>query len=110
MSDLFEVKPIKDYEDDAYNPDITIEKEREEALNKFNASEQKHNSENPKSTDEVDDNTLSLMFGDNWNGEYSDVTPIISKAAEEIATQMTVYSSVGSFLTKLLLILSFSFK
>lgn len=98
MSDLFEVKPIKDYEDDAYNPDITIEKEREEALNKFNASDQKHNSENPKSPDEVDDNTLSLMFGDNWNGEYSDVTPIISKAAEEIATQMTVYSSVGSFL------------
>lgn len=98
MSDLFEVKPIKDHEDDAYNPDVTIEKEVEEAFNKFKDTEQKHKSENPRISDEVDDNTLSLMFGDNWNGEYSDVTPIISKAAEEIATQMTIYSSVGSFL------------
>ena len=98
MADLFEIKPIKDHEDDAYNPDITIEQERIDALNKFSVSEQRHISENPSSVDEVDDETLSVMFGDNWNGNYSDVTPIISKAAEEIATQMTIYSSVGAFL------------
>ena len=99
MADLFEITPIKkDNEDDVYNPDVTIEKERDEALNRFNEAERNQKSENPKSAEDVNQNTLSVMFGDNWNGNYSDVTPIISKAVEEIATQMTIYSSVGSFL------------
>jgi hypothetical protein len=39
-----------------------------------------------------------MLFGDNWSGEYADVTPLVSKAAEELAWQMTMYSSISDWL------------
>lgn len=87
-----------DYEEDYYNPDVTNDTMKEEALKEFDASEAKYTSENPFSYVDVDDNTINMMFGDSWDGSYADVTPLVSKAAEELAWQMTMYSSVSDWL------------
>jgi hypothetical protein len=87
-----------DYEEDYYNPDVTNDTMKEEALKEFDASEAKYTSENPFSYVDVDDNTINMMFGDTWDGSYADVTPLVSKAAEELAWQMTMYSSVSDWL------------
>jgi hypothetical protein len=99
MSDLFEVKPIKaDAEDDYYNLDVTLDTEREDVLKKYEASSKRLNSEAPSSIDDVDDTTLSVMFGDNWDGRCSDLTDLMGGVARELAMQMTMYSSLGDFL------------
>lgn len=107
MSDLFDINvksPIykenpDDYEEDYYNPDVSLTTEEKDAAAELSNYEKTYTSENPTSTTEVDDNTLKMMFGDNWNGSYTDVTSIVSKAAENLAWQMTMYSSMSEYLT-----------
>lgn len=106
MSDLFEinVKPIiitenpDDYEEDYYNPDVQNETVKAEALKEYENYEIKHAQENPYSQRDISDETINMMFGDNWNGTYIDTIPLVSKAAEELAWQMTMYSSMGEWL------------
>lgn len=107
MSDLFDINvksPIykenpDDYEEDYYNPDVSLKTEEKDATTELNNYEKTYTSENPSSTTEVDDNTLKMMFGDNWNGSYTDVTSIVSKTAEKLAWQMTMYNSMSEYLT-----------
>ena len=106
MSELFDinVKSPKitenpdDYADDYYNLDTFITTEINDALKDFNEYEKKYTSENPTSFSEIDDNTIKMMFGDNWSGKYVDMTSKVSKVAEKLAYNMTVYSSVGEYL------------
>lgn len=106
MSDLFDinVKSLiieenpNDYEEDYYNPDVTNQSVKEQALKEYEAYEQKYISEHPHKQEEVTEETISMLFGDNWSGEYADVTPLVSKAAEELAWQMTMYSSISDWL------------
>lgn len=108
MEELFEVnvKPTptivkentENFEEDYFNPDVQNATVKETALNAFNAYEQKYSSENPISYENVNDNTINMMFGDNWDGSYVDVTPLVAKAAEELAYQMTIYSSMTDWL------------
>lgn len=107
MSDLFDINvksPIfkenpDDYEEDYYNPDVSLTTEEKDAAAELSNYEKTYTSENPTSKTEVDDNTLKMMFGDNWNGSYTDVTSIVSKAAENLAWQMTMYNSMSEYLT-----------
>ena len=107
MSDLFDINvksPIykedpNSLEEDSYNYDVYNTTEEKEAENELNNYEKTYTSENPTSTTEVDDNTIKMMFGDNWNGSYTDVTSIVSKTAEKLAWQMTMYNSMSEYLT-----------
>ena len=99
MSDLFETKTIKaNAEDDYYNQDVSLDTEREEVLQKYDTSSKRLTAESPSSVDEVNENTLSVMFGDNWDGRCCDLTDLAGEAARELATQMTMYNSLGDFL------------
>lgn len=109
MADLFEinVKPTidnfvsevqEDFEEDYYNTDVQNKTVKETALKEFNSYEQRYTSENPLSYDNINDDTINMMFGDGWDGSYADVTPLVSKAAEELAWQMTMYSSMTDWL------------
>ena len=98
MADLFEIKTLKpNAEDDYYNQDVTIDTEREDVLQKYDTSSKRLTAESPSSIDEVNETTLSVMFGNNWDGRCSDLTELMSDAARELATQMTMYSSIGDF-------------
>ena len=99
MSDLFETKVIKaNAEDDYYNQDVSLDTERNEVLQKYDSSSKLLTAESPSSTEEVNGITLSVMFGDNWDGRCSDLTELMGGAARELAAQMTMYSSLGDFL------------
>lgn len=87
-----------DYEEDYYNPDVQNETVKEEALAEYERYETKYAQEHPYTQADVSDETINMLFGDNWDGGYADVTPLVSEAAEELALQMTMYSSMSDWL------------
>lgn len=80
-----------DYEEDYYNPDLSFSSMKEQASKLWDSY---INACEPSSEE-----SIAMMFGDDWDGSYIDVTPIIENAARDIAWKMTMYGSLSEILS-----------
>ena len=101
-NNLFEIDKKKatiEEPEDAYNPDVSIKTEMENAIKSLNKLDSNLSSDTPNKTSDVSEDTLTIMMGDEWDGYFSNMTDIVSNEVGRITDEICCYESIDSYLT-----------